>query len=152
LKYDKLCTKFIRFIWCRCHNFSLDSLIYKLLTILNSYLKIISSMQVTIPRNIYLAPNIRIKALNNVGFRFAKFALLNSDLHVLNMRKINANLLQSINKKYYSTLLLIYFSNWSPNDDDVWSSNVVYKSVSFKSLRCPIFNRFDIQLNKSNNN
>lgn len=44
-------------------------------------------MQVMIPRNIYLAPNIRIKALNNVGFRFAKFALFNSDVHVLKCAK-----------------------------------------------------------------
>lgn len=42
-------------------------------------------MQSINPRNIYLAPNIRIKALKNVGFRFTEYAWANSDLHVLNI-------------------------------------------------------------------
>ncbi|KAE9539934.1 hypothetical protein AGLY_005186 [Aphis glycines] len=35
------------------------------------------------PYSINFAPNIRIKALNNFGFRFIEDALANSDLHIL---------------------------------------------------------------------
>lgn len=42
-------------------------------------------MQIINPRNINLVPNIQIKALNNAGFRFTKYALANSDLHILNI-------------------------------------------------------------------
>jgi len=40
-------------------------------------------MQNRNPYIINLAPNIRIKALNNFGFRFIEDDLANSDLHIL---------------------------------------------------------------------
>lgn len=54
-------------------------------------------MQITNPRNINLVPNIRIKALHNAGFRFIKYALANSDLHIL-------NICDKTTKKYLFTL------------------------------------------------
>lgn len=59
---------------------------------MNSYLNTISTVESNNPYNINLGPNIRIKALNKLGCRFASFALANSILHFLKPKKFKSHI------------------------------------------------------------
>lgn len=48
-----------------------------------TYFKVISPIEEISPSNIIFTPNVLIKALNKLGFRFALIAAINSCFHFL---------------------------------------------------------------------
>lgn len=48
-----------------------------------TYLRVISPIEEISPSNIIFAPNVLIKVLNKLGFRFARVASANSCFHFL---------------------------------------------------------------------